>query len=210
MASAVSVILVLLTAGLASAQTSSQEQTNSPSSIRGTLPALLSKPLDSKKLKDGDPVVCEIAGQVHDQTGRFIPMRSKIIGHVTQAQARSKGDAQSSLAMVFDKVEVGKNEEIPIKGVLQAIAPSLGNSGPDTGPAYPPGMGNAGTQTTTPPPIPGPQAGPNAGAVHPMVTSESKGVLGFHNLQMDDNSVLTSTGKEVKLDSGTQMMIRAE
>jgi hypothetical protein len=36
------------------------------------------------------------------------------------------------------------------------------------------------------------------------------GVLGIRNLQMDKDSVLTSSNKEVKLDSGTQMMIRAE
>jgi len=29
-------------------------------------------------------------------------------------------------------------------------------------------------------------------------------------LDMDDKSVLTSTGKEVKLDAGTQMVVHAE
>jgi hypothetical protein len=42
-----------------------------------------------------------------------------------------------------------------------------------------------------------------------MLTSESKGVLGFKNLEMNSDSVLTSSGKEVKLDSGTQMLIQA-
>jgi len=214
--------IFILSAGLAFSQTKmasyavaavTQDSTHpasAQSEIRGSFPCVLSKSLDSKKLKEGETVVCDTAGRFHTEGGLLIPSESKVTGHVTQAQARSKGDPQSSLAMVFDKIEVTKGEEIPIKGVLQAIAPSLGNSGPDTGPAYPPGMGRAGAQTTTPPPTPGPQAGPNAGGVHPLLNSESKGVLGFHNLQMDDNSVITSTGKEVKLDNGTQMMIRAE
>jgi hypothetical protein len=43
----------------------------------------------------------------------LIPSGTKVIGHVTQAQARSKGDPQSSLAIVFDKFEVAKDEDIP-------------------------------------------------------------------------------------------------
>jgi hypothetical protein len=34
--------------------------------------------------------------------------------------------------------------------------------------------------------------------------------LGVKNLQMDANGVLTSPAKEVKLDSGMQLMIKAE
>lgn len=49
----------------------------------------------------------------------------------------------------------------------------------------------------------------NRGAV-PLLTSQSTGVLGLHNLELDKNSILTSTGKEVKLDSGIQILIRAE
>ncbi len=188
--------------------------------LRGSFPVELVKSIDSKKVKDGDPVVCRTWGTLHAQSGMLIPSGSKIIGHVTQAQARSKGDPQSSLAMVFDKIEVGKGEEIPINGVLQAIAPSLGDRGPQAGPATPGTTlgGHAGSVSgaaasggNTPPPQPGPQGLPiGGGGVLPMVTTQSKGVLGIKNLQMDDNHVITSTGKEVKLEDGTQMMIRAE
>lgn len=202
--------IFLLTTGLLYAQTD-QAQPNSASAIHGTLPVLLVKPLDSKKAKDGDPVVCQTAGRIHDQSGRLITSGTKVIGHVTQAQARSKGDPQSSLAIVFDKVQVGKNEEIPIKGALQAIGPSLGDNEPNVGAAYPPGLhGNGGGAATTAPPTAGPQSGPMANSVHALLTSESHGVLGVKNLEMGENSVLTSPGKEVKLDAGTQMMIRAE
>jgi hypothetical protein len=60
-------------------------------------------------------------------------------------------------------------------------------------------------------------AGPNSGihslngsSTRPILQAQSQGVLGIKNLEMGKDSVLTSTNKEVKLDSGTQMMIRAE
>ncbi len=206
LASAIVGLCLLLTTGLVYAQTS-QEQASSPSAIRGTLPGMLVKSIDSKKAKEGDVVVVQTAGAAHDISGRLIPSGTKVIGHVTQAQARSKGDAQSSLAIVFDKVELGKNEEVPIKGVLQAVGPSLPGQQLDTS-AYPPGLSGKGGGGTTAAPISSSTSGPSG--VHTLLTSESHGALGVKNLEMGDNGVLTSPGKEVKLDANTQMMIRAE
>ena len=42
------------------------------------------------------------------------------------------------------------------------------------------------------------------------LNAQSKGVVGIHNLELGDNSVLTSSGKEVKLEGGTQMMVEVE
>ncbi|HUK42954.1 MAG TPA: hypothetical protein VLW48_00780 [Candidatus Bathyarchaeia archaeon] len=179
--------------------------------LKGSFPVLLAKSIDSKKVKVGDTVVCQTFATLHAQSGVMIPSGSKIIGHVTQAQARSKGDPQSSLAIVFDKFEIAKGEEIPINGVLQAIAPSLGDTGPQVGPATPgTGLGGHGDAGAVAHPEAGPQGFPVGGGAHPMVNSESKGVLGYKNLEMDDNHVITSSGKEVKLEYGTQMMIRAQ
>jgi type IV secretory pathway VirB10-like protein len=78
-----------------------------------------------KKLKDGDTVVCTTVSALHSGSGMMIPSGSKVIGHITQAEARSKGDSQSSLAMVFDKIQMPNGTAIPMKGTLQAIGPSL-------------------------------------------------------------------------------------
>jgi hypothetical protein len=51
-------------------------------------------------------------------------------------------------------------------------------------------------------------SGPASGT--PILRPTSQGVLGVKNLQMDANGVLTSPAKEVKLDSGMQLMIKAE
>lgn len=227
----VATIFVLLTAGLACAQASAaaaqgsnttattQEQTHprsSQSEIRGTFPALLSKSLDSKKLKIGEEVICQTPVPVRLQSGMMFPTGTKVIGHVTEAQARSKGDAQSSLGITFDKIQLSKKEEIPIKGVLQAVGPSLGDLGPQTGPATGGNMGSAkgsggsSTPFAAAPPQAGTYGGYDTGKVTPLLTKDTTGVLGVKNLEMNDQHVITSTGKEVKLDSGSQVMIHVE
>jgi len=71
--------------------------------------------------------------------------------------------------------------------------------------------GQHGGGATTAPPQPGVQGVPTgSGDTKALLTSQSNGVIGVKNLQMGDNSVITSPGKEVKLDAGTQMMIRAQ
>ncbi len=188
--------------------------------IRGAFPTTLVKSLDSKKLKAGDIVVCQTSATLRSRSGLLIPNGTKVIGHVTQAQARGKGATESSLEIVFDKIQLSTGKEIPMKGALQAVGPVLGDSGPDTGPGGGLGMGghggNAADTATTPGPTNG-VAGPNSG-IHPLadtrsrpiLNAQSQGVLGIKNLEMGKDSILTSTEKEVKLESGTQMLIRAE
>jgi len=179
--------------------------------IRGVFPTILVKPLDSKKLKQGDQVVCQTTAVLHTRSGMVIPNKSKVIGQVTQAKARSKGDSESSLAIAFDKIQLPNGKDVPFKGVLQAVAPSLGgNSGPDTGAASPGTIPNGRGADLSTMPAPSSTRVPDTVGVHPLITSQSAGVLGIPSLQMDKDSVLTSSGKEVKLDSGTQMLIRAE
>ncbi|MGC2112436.1 MAG: hypothetical protein WA655_23160 [Candidatus Korobacteraceae bacterium] len=188
------------------------------SGIQGVFGTTLVKPLDSKKLKAGDQVICQTAGPIHSRSDWLIPSGAKVYGHVTQASARSKGDSDSSLAIAFDKIEVSKSRVLPMKGVLQSVAPSLGNNELNTGNdigssnlGKAAGSGRGGGESTpvaTPTPTVGVTSNNVRNVAHPMLNSQSVGVLGFKNLDLDKNGVLTSTGKEIKLDSGTQMMIR--
>src|SRR5579864_6006071 len=141
-----STVLILISAGMALAQTSNPQTGSMPSAatqqagnaadnaMRGPLPVTLAKSVDSKKAKEGDPVIATTAVGLQGQ-GISIPKGSKVIGHVTQAQARSRGDAQSALGIAFDKIEIGKGKEMPMKGVLQAVAPDVSalSAPPDTG-----------------------------------------------------------------------------
>ena len=134
----VSAVLAVLSISLCFAQsttppaagaqgTSAQAAPSNPDNqIKGSFPVRLEKSIDSKKLKEGDTVVCQTVTAVHSRSGLMIPSGAKVIGHVTQAQARSKGDSDSTLAITFDKIEYAKGEEIPMKGTLQAVGPSFG------------------------------------------------------------------------------------
>ena len=146
----------------------------------------------------------------------MIPAGSKIVGRVTESKARSKGDPDSTLGISFDKIQLSGGKELPIKGMLQAVGPNPSeSSGPDTGAAGAGTIakGGAGSSATMASPVSSPgapvggQGGQQGGSR--ILTPQSSGAVGIKNLQLE-NSVLSSTGKEVKLDMGSQMIIKAE
>ena len=203
-------IAVCLGQNAPAAPTSQANSASDANAVHGVIPVSLTKSIDSKKLKEGDEVSAKTVASLHASSGVDIPLGSAVIGHVTQAKARSKGDSEASLGIVFDKIELPGGKDMPIKGVLQAVGPNpSAGSGPDTGAAGGNNMrvGNGSTAAM------GTGVGPQAAQQQSggkMLSPNSSGVVGIKNLQLDSNSVLTSTGKEVKLDSGSQMMIKVE
>jgi len=184
----------------------------SDADIKGAFPTMLLKGVDSKKLKEGDTVVCQTIAALHSRSGLMIPSGSRVIGHVTQATARSKGSPDSTLIIAFDKIEVTKGKELAMKGTIQAIGQPVQDLGPNTGAAGSNVLmghdGGAGTSPgTTPPPMASQPAMGNT--ARPVLIATSQGVLGVHNLELDANGVISSPGKEVRLDNGTQILIRA-
>jgi hypothetical protein len=196
-----------------SSTSSSQATAVNSAKGHGAMPVELTQSLDSKKLKEGDTVTGRIAASLHMKDGTEIPQGSKVTGHVTEAKARSKGDSQSALGIVFDKISLPGGKELAIKGEIQAVAPNPNAGGAGTDGVNYPGMmagsDRGGTSAgTTPLPTPNMPASQQSG--RPLLNGQSKGVIGFHNLELGENSVLISTGKNVSLDSGTQMMLQVE
>lgn len=192
-------------------QTSPSQMTPSASSAKGhgVMPVELTKSLDSKKLKEGDIVTARIAANLHMKDGTDIPNGSQVTGHVTEAKSRSKGDSQSALGIVFDKISLPGGKEMAIKGEIQAVAPNPNASTQDTGiPARMPSAGEgSGAGTSAPPPSYSPTSKQGG---RPLLNAQSKGVTGIRNLELGENSVLISSGKSVSLDSGTQIMLQIE
>ena len=178
----------------------------------GAMPVELTKALDSKKLKEGDPVTGRINVALHMGSGETIPAGSKVTGHVTEAKARSKGDQQSALGIAFDQITTPDGRSMAIKSVLQAVGPSLtAGSAPEASQSIGPGMmaGHEGQGAgTTPPPMP--SVGQTTHTSAPVLNGQSKGVVGIKGLELGENSVLLSNGKAVNLDSGTQMIVQVE
>src|SRR5438132_7005944 len=90
--------------------------------------AALSSPVDSKKCKPGDPVNARTTEAVKSEGKTVIPKGAKVIGHVTQASARAKGESESALGIVFDKAILKNSQEIPLSVGIQAIAAAQNNA----------------------------------------------------------------------------------
>src|SRR5438105_10204380 len=111
--------------GNASASTSASAQNGQAngSLAAGTaFNAALSSPVDSKKCKPGDPVNARTTEAVKSEGKTVIPKGAKVVGHVTQASARAKGESESALGIVFDRAILKRGEEIPLSVGIQAIA----------------------------------------------------------------------------------------
>jgi len=102
--------------------TAQNGQANAGLSSGTAFNAELSSPVDSKKCKPGDAVSGKTTEAVKSEGKTVIPKGSKLVGHVTQASARAKGEAESSLGIVFDKAILKNGEEIPLSVGIQALA----------------------------------------------------------------------------------------
>jgi hypothetical protein len=106
-----------------SASSSAQAGQNSANLSSGTaLNAALSQPLDAKKNKPGDPVTARTMESTKSEGKVVVPKGSKLVGHVTEAKARTKGESDSTLGIVFDKAILKNGQEIPLNVSVQAIA----------------------------------------------------------------------------------------
>ncbi|HSM84762.1 MAG TPA: hypothetical protein VLT16_01365 [Candidatus Limnocylindrales bacterium] len=87
------------------------------------LQAVLTKSVDARKAKPGDEVTARLT-QDFKSDGKVVYRKgSRLIGHVTEAQAHTKTQAESRLGVVFDKVQPKGGEEASIHAVIQALAP---------------------------------------------------------------------------------------
>ncbi len=249
------------TSGSASASTAASAQNGQAngSLASGTaFNAALSSPIDSKKCKPGDTVNAHTTEAVKSEGKTVIPKGAKLVGHVTQASARAKGEAESALGIVFDKAILKNGQEIPLSAGIQALAAAqssasaagtdidafggAGASAAGSGAAGGRGGlggvtsaaggavgavtntaanvgGVAGGAVSTAANAGGGVVGASKGAVGGLnaagqLTSNSQGVFGLNGLNLNaaasnatQGSVITSTGKNVHLDSGTRMLL---
>ena len=206
------------------------------------IPAELAKSVEAKKAKSGDQVIAKLSQDMLSNGQVVIPRGAKIIGHVTEAKPREKGEQESTLGLAFDKLVTKDGRELPLNANIQALGAPISNFNSNAGAggnapmsesggmpgqmggSASTGMGGggrAGTSTGAPAGVPGnsggnyPQDTGNAGAQsggHGALEPGATGVVGLSGLSLssgsDGSSVITSQNKNVKLDSGTQLMLR--
>ena len=99
--------------------------------------AVLTKPVDSRHTKPGDPVAARTTQNARTEGGTSIPKGSTLMGHVSDAHSAAEGQAGSSVGLVFDKAVTQDGHEIPLRNVgIQAVAAaeaSVASSAGETG-----------------------------------------------------------------------------
>src|SRR5882724_1029452 len=109
--------------GQARAGASANQNEPSASLAAGTaVNAQLTQTIDSKKAKAGETVTAHTTDAVKADGKVVIPKGTKLVGHVTRASARSKGDADSVLAVQFDRAVLKDGHEMPLQVAIQALA----------------------------------------------------------------------------------------
>lgn len=220
--------------------------------------AILTKPVDSRKSKPGDPVNARTTQPARTDDDRSIPKGSTLVGHVAEAHSRAEGQADSAVDIVFDKAVTRDGQEIPLRNVgIRALAAAEGSAsgsfenGRTMGAAGmggagfggPRGGGGGGLIGRTAGSVGGTvggglgamggvggsavgtaggalQAGPGAvGGLDAagLLTAGSSGVFGLHDVSLataasgaSQGSLVTSTGKSVRLDQGTRLLLSSQ
>ncbi len=201
--------------------------------------AELSKSVDSKKAKVGDPVVAKVTQAVLSHGKIVIPKNTKIIGHLTAAKARTKDQPQAQLGIAFDRAELKDGSQVPLtSATIQALASAFAldqppsnvangtggdadasgmpssHSGTNMGGMTSPMGGsrlpsntNPGASDTTP------GTGTGMPSAQATLNANSRGVSGMPGVRLEpqpQGGVVTADGKNLKLDSGTQMVLRTQ
>ena len=111
--------------GNSSSSASASANGNSLGIASGTpIQATLETPVDAKHSKPGDPVTAKTTRDVKQNGQTVLKRGSRLNGHVTQAQARSKENSESSVGMVFDSAVMKNGQKVPMNLSIQALAAS--------------------------------------------------------------------------------------
>ena len=197
------------------------------------IPVQLQKTVDAKKAKTGDEVVATVTQDMKTNSGDvLVPKDTKILGHVTTAQAHSKEQKESELAITFDHAVV-KGNQMPLPMSIQAvIAPQPSNpagGGGDQGSTAPPssnstspmagrtptgGTSQAAQPSNYPPGEGSSESQPQTNA-RPPITGNTQGVIGMPDVKLEttaqnttQGSVMTSEKNNVRIEKGTMLLLR--
>jgi hypothetical protein len=218
-------------------QSNSGQATEAPRIAPGSvIPVQLTKTVDAKKVKTGDEIEAKVTQDLKSVNGDVVvPKDTKVMGHVTEAQARNKEQKESQVGIAFDRAIMKNGADVTLPMSIQAIIvppnPNAGNnnespsqpSSAQAGGGMSPNNGSrsGGMGAGAPAQAPSPSAGAELPTkaqtgtnVNQPITANTQGVVGDSNLHLStagnatDGSIVTSEKSNVKLDSGTLMLLR--
>ncbi len=235
------VLVSLVVAGLAAvalAQSPAASQTAGPASkdargqiaAGGTIVAELAKSIDAKKAKANDRIEVRMTMDVLAHGAILIPRGTRIIGHVTDARARTKQQPESMVEIAFDHIILKNGREIPLRATIQAVG-------------YPMLSSATANSELAAPVVAGPQSSPGENETRSLISSTFPGsvrpinsvggaaertdnvgpprnqapslgqgiVVGMKGIALSNTargSAISSTSKNVHLGDGTQLVLR--
>src|SRR5579859_5655235 len=182
--------------------------------------ATLLSSLDSRTAKPGDEIAVRAMETVR-VNGAVVPRGAKLVGHVTSVSARSNGNAESEIGIVFDKAVLKNGKEIAMRGGINALASADAEPISSAAERLVEGtFGNtiegavntiAYSTSRAPHAVPRTFGGLAASG---QFISDSRGVFGVNGLSLStagsndtDGTVIASTGNSVHVKSGTRLLI---
>jgi hypothetical protein len=177
-----------------------------------TIRVELAKPVDAKKAKVSDEVIAKTMDDfVGDKNAVLVPKGSRVLGHVAEATPR-EGESASTLGIAFDKIVLKNGTDVPFKASIQAIG------GPDLSAAptnEPMPQSGGGAPTMSPghdPDSSGGSMGRGGMFASGPLPRNAQGVVGISGMSLSagtaEDSLLSCQKRNVKLDGGTQMILR--
>lgn len=114
------------------------------------LAAQLQSALDVRKAKVGDQVVLKTTEAIKSQGRIVVNKGARLIGHVTSVTQKSKSNGESSLSLLFDRLESG-SLNVPITATITSIARAVTHADAnDTGLMSDTGAQSTNTARTSP------------------------------------------------------------
>jgi hypothetical protein len=223
-------VMVLLIAVLLIAPHQSASAGNQPAVT--TVFALLVKRLETKSASLDQELTLRTISDVVVDGIVIIPSGSRVVGHVVELATKGKGSEQSILAIVLDKAVLESGREIALEGIIAAVAAPQ-DSSLSSDPTY--GMMHSNEPKMV---GRGPSSASRAGELSAsskvdstatlstaringemrkglLLNADSQGAIGFEGLSLSWRlttppavTVFSSNRKEIKLEAGTQVLLR--
>lgn len=107
-----------------SGEMSARERAITDRYLRTVRTELVSK-VDTAKAKPGQEVAARVMDDADLADGTKLERGSRLLGHVVQVQPRTERQA-ASVVLLFDRAEVKGGQTVPVRSVIEMVAPAAG------------------------------------------------------------------------------------